>query len=168
MSLITLGFLVALSLLTLFGSKPPLVAGADKKEEEAPVSAEQGSEQTVKTEGTEAEEAAKAAQGVVEKLEPFKDRIGYFGIIWGILAACIKLFSVSVMWQSFIPPVANVILVVIALPFGLGKILDHFPNPNPVVVEETDKMIEFIRRNNKVFAIVGFVAAGLTFVTAFP
>ncbi len=164
MSLITLGFLVALSLLTLLASKPALVPDADKKDEQAAPAAEQ----TVKTEGTEAEEAAKAAQGVVDKLEPFKDRIGYFGIIWGILAACIKLFSVSVMWQSFIAPVANVILVVIALPFGLGKILAHFPNPNPIVIEETDKMVEFIRRNNKVFAIVGFIAAGLTFVTAFP
>jgi len=98
----------------------------------------------------------------VEKLMgfigPLVDSLAVLSVLYGIIAACATPLMIATPKYMFVVMLANVVLVVTALPYMLHKFEKSLENKtNAAVLGEIRNSLGFITNNEKIF---GFVAAG--------
>ena len=102
-----------------------------------------------------------------KKLKPVQGTIGLWGIVWGILSLFVSLVSLINHPTFFIKLIASGFVLLLALPFGLGKLTSYFKMDNPVFQENINDGAKKIEKYGKYLSIAGFVVSVLLFVVIF-
>jgi hypothetical protein len=90
------------------------------------------------------------------------------GVIYGFIAFCIAPIMIWLPLDMFVRMAANLLLVVMALPFAFDRLLgSHEAKINSAIMKEVRNGISLISRNEKYIGIAGAIIAILLFATLF-
>lgn len=102
-----------------------------------------------------------AVDKVMNILRPHVDNLAVVGVIFGLLAACSIPLQIGVPKYMFIYMFANIVLVLLALPYMLHRFEKKLEGKaNTAILSEIRGSLSFITNNEKTFGIVGACAAG--------
>lgn len=106
---------------------------------------------------------------IYQKLEGVRTRLGYWGIIYGFIAFVLSLVIIAPAEDMIMRVIANIMIIVIALPFGYLSLMRHFPDINnyPAVAHESRNLVEKIHAKHKFLGLVGAGIALVLFVVTF-
>ena len=90
------------------------------------------------------------------------DKVALWGAVYGVIGVVFTLVMVYSGSDMFVRLVANLLIIMMALPFVFEKMLPKFQEKlNPVIIEESKNMIGFITRQEK---YVGYIGAAFSLI----
>lgn len=103
---------------------------------------------------------APAVEKAMVFLRPHVDNLAVVGVIFGLIAACSMPLLIGIPKYMFIYLFANVVLVLLALPYMLHRFEKKLENKtNAAILGEIRGSLSFITSNEKIFGLVGAGAA---------
>ncbi len=109
----------------------------------------------------------KFLEDMITKLRPHTENIGLWGVAYGLLAVILTSFSSLLQFDFFARLLGNILIVLMALPLALEKLVAMFPNLNPVVLEEIRGMVGKIKSHGTTLGFTGLGFAALIFLQVF-
>ncbi len=94
--------------------------------------------------------------------------ISFYGAIYGVLAASLFVLLAWDHTARLVGLFANVLIVMMALPFAFEQIAAKFEGKiNTAILEEARSVIGFVTRKEKIFGYVGAAASLVLFAVVF-
>lgn len=104
-----------------------------------------------------------ALEKIMGFIRPLVDNLAVLGVCYGIVAAFATPLMLATPKYMFVVMLANVVLIVVSLPYMLHKFEKSLENKaNAAVLGEIRSSLGFITNNEKIFGIVAAAfAAGI-------
>ena len=104
----------------------------------------------------------------VEKIAANLDKVALWGAGYGAVAAILSLVMGYSGGDMLVRLVANIMIVLMALPFVFEHLLPKFQEKaNPAIIEETKNLVGFVTKQEKYVGYVGAGAGLLLFAVLF-
>jgi hypothetical protein len=109
-----------------------------------------------------------AMSQAVDKINMHIDQLAFWGAIYGLVMAILTLIMGYSGSDMFVRLLANIMIVVMALPFVFDRLLAKFGEKvNPAIQEEAKNIVGWITKQEKYIGYVGAAIGVLLFAVLF-
>src|SRR5436190_862191 len=100
----------------------------------------------------------------VTKINDHLDKVSLYGAVYAVVAALLTLIMVYGGGDMFVRLTANIMIILMALPFVFEKMMPKFQEKmNPVIIEEAKNVVGWVTKQEKYVGYAGAVISLLLF-----
>jgi hypothetical protein len=104
----------------------------------------------------------------VTKINDHLDKVSLYGAAYAAIAALLTLIMVYGGGDMFVRLTANIMIILMALPFVFEKMMPKFQEKmNPVIIEEAKNVVGWVTKQEKYVGYAGAVISLLLFAVLF-
>lgn len=108
-----------------------------------------------------------AFQNFYKKLAAFRDTIGYWSFLYGIVGSFLSIFFAASSKQGFLVFITSFLIIFLASPMAYPKLQKFIKSDNPVFKEELEKMVSAANNYGYVMSGIAVILAGICLSTIF-
>jgi len=108
-----------------------------------------------------------AFQKFYKKLATFRDIIGYWAFLYGIVGSFLSVFFAASARHGFLVFITSFLIIFLASPMAYPKLEKFIKGDNPVMKEELQKMVNAANNYGYVMSGIAVILAGVCLSTFF-
>ena len=106
-------------------------------------------------------------QNFYKKLAAFRDVIGYWTFLYGIVGSFLSIFFAASARHGFLVFITSFLIIFLASPMAYPKLEKFIKGDNPVLKEELQKMVNAANNYGYVMSGIAVILAGVCLSTLF-
>lgn len=106
---------------------------------------------------------------VVDKITPHIDQVGFWGVIYGLVAMVLTLLFGYSSLDMLVRLLTNFMIALMALPFVLDRLIAFVQQKvsNPVIIDEIRNLVGWVSKNERFIGYMGALCSVVLFVVLF-